>query len=68
MKRGIEHGSVEHVHRIDCCYLCFTCLHCSNLASTYKDGGHIEHAIKCYRAALKLKPDSPDAFANLVHR
>ncbi|CAN0460785.1 unnamed protein product, partial [Scytosiphon promiscuus] len=37
----------------------------SNLASTYKEGGDVVQAISCYRKALELRPDFPDAFANL---
>merc|ERR1712070_861707 len=39
----------------------------SNLASAYKDGGRIDDAITCYRKALSLKPDFPDALANFIH-
>lgn len=40
---------------------------CSNLAGAYKDGGKIAEAIDNYRAALRLRPQFPDAFSNLVH-
>jgi protein O-GlcNAc transferase len=35
--------------------------------SAYKDCGRHDEAIVCYRAALRLRPDFPDAFANLMH-
>ena len=38
----------------------------ANLAAAYSDGGRVDDAITCYRKALALRPDFPDAFANLV--
>ena len=35
----------------------------SNLASAYKDAGQLDDSITCYRKALALSPDSPEAFA-----
>lgn len=32
-----------------------------------QEGGDVLQAISCYRKALALRPDFPDAFANLVH-
>lgn len=32
-----------------------------------QEGGDVLQAITCYRKALSLRPDFPDAFANLVH-
>lgn len=39
----------------------------ANLASAYKDATRQDVAIASYRNALELRPDFPDAFANLVH-
>ena len=39
----------------------------ANLASAYKDAARQDVAIASYRRALSLRPDSPEAFANLVH-
>ena len=39
----------------------------ANLASAYKDAARQDAAIASYRRALALRPDFPEAFANLVH-
>ena len=39
----------------------------ANLASCYKDAARQDTAITSYRRALQLRPDFPEAFANLVH-
>ena len=39
----------------------------ANLASAYKDAARQDVAIASYRRALSLRPDFPEAFANLVH-
>ena len=39
----------------------------ANLASAYKDATRQDVAIASYRNALALRPDFPEAFANLVH-
>nr|GEW86033.1 probable UDP-N-acetylglucosamine--peptide N-acetylglucosaminyltransferase SEC [Tanacetum cinerariifolium] len=39
----------------------------ANLASAYKDSGHVEAAIKSYRQALAIRPDFPEATCNLLH-
>lgn len=39
----------------------------ANLASCYKDAARQDAAITSYRRALALRPDFPEAFANLVH-
>ena len=39
----------------------------ANLASAYKDAARQDVAITSYRRALSLRPDFPEAFANLVH-
>ncbi|CAN0903308.1 Probable UDP-N-acetylglucosamine--peptide N-acetylglucosaminyltransferase SEC [Linum grandiflorum] len=39
----------------------------ANLASAYKDSGHVEAAVKCYRQSLLLRPDFPEATCNLLH-
>ncbi|KAI3742260.1 hypothetical protein L1987_59940 [Smallanthus sonchifolius] len=51
------------------CY-CYTPKHAeahANLASSYKDIGHVEAAIKSYRQALAIRPDFPEATCNLLH-
>ena len=39
----------------------------ANLASAFKDAARQDAAIASYRRALALRPDFPEAFANLVH-
>ena len=39
----------------------------ANLASAFKDAARQDAAIASYRRALVLRPDFPEAFANLVH-
>lgn len=39
----------------------------ANLASAFKDAARQDEAIASYRRALALRPDFPEAFANLVH-
>ena len=39
----------------------------ANLASAYKDAARQDVAISSYKRALQLRPDFPEAFANLVH-
>ncbi len=39
----------------------------ANLASCYKDAARQDAAITSYRRALAMRPDFPEAFANLVH-
>ncbi len=39
----------------------------ANLASSFKDCGRQEDAMRCYLQAFELRPDYPEALANLVH-
>lgn len=39
----------------------------ANVAAAYKDAARHDQAIAAYMRALQLKPDFPEAFANLVH-
>lgn len=39
----------------------------ANVAAAYKDAARHDQAITAYMRALQLKPDFPEAFANLVH-
>jgi hypothetical protein len=38
---------------------------CSNLGNAYKELGRLDDAIKCYTAAISIKPSFADAYSNL---